>query len=152
MELIASPLNLTLRHTFSTARSSSSIAHNVCLKIRYRGMEGLGEAAPVGYYGQSQQSCIAALDRMAKLIRNRDPFELESILGELQHRFPKEPSAIAAVDIALHDLIGKLLKIPLWKYWGLDPTRTPQTSFTIGIDTMSKVKAKIAEAERYPVL
>lgn len=153
MQLTASPLNLTLRHTFSTSRSSSDIARNVLVRIRDpRGLEGIGEAAPVRYYGQSQDSCLLALDKMARHLRYRDPFEIESILADLQRRFPKEPGAIAAIDIALHDLVGKRLKLPLWKFWGLDARRTPQTSFTIGIDTLEKVVAKVAEAQRYPVL
>ena len=89
---------------------------------------------------------------MGRLLRNREPFEMDAILRELWAKFPKEPSAIAAVDIALHDLLGKKLNIPLWKLWGLDLARTPQTSFTIGIDTLEKVVAKVAEAEKYPVL
>jgi L-Ala-D/L-Glu epimerase len=152
VRLSSSALNLTLRHTFSTSRSSSDIARNVLVRIRDKDHEGLGEAAPIRFYGQSQDSCLHALDKMASRLRDRDPFEIEAILTELRARFPKEVSAIAAIDIALHDLIGKKLKLPLWKLWGLDPRKTPQTSFTIGIDTIEKVVAKVAEAQRYPVL
>jgi L-alanine-DL-glutamate epimerase-like enolase superfamily enzyme len=152
MQLTAAPLDLTLRHTFTIARSSSNAAHNVLVRVRHGGLEGLGEAAPVRYYGQTQKTTIQALARMGKLLKNRDPFELESILGELKRKFPKEPSAIGAIDLALHDLIGKKLNVPLWKYWGLDPAKAPRTSFTIGIDTLEKVAAKVREAEKYPVL
>jgi L-alanine-DL-glutamate epimerase-like enolase superfamily enzyme len=112
----------------------------------------LGEASPARYYGQTQASSIAALKRLAKHIEARNPFELEAILNDLRAKFPKEPSAIAAIDLALHDLIGKQLRVPLWKYWGLDRDKTPQTSFTIGIDTLEKVAAKVEEAARFPVL
>jgi L-alanine-DL-glutamate epimerase-like enolase superfamily enzyme len=152
MRLHAEPLNLNLRHTFATARSASDIAHNVLVKLRLGGLEGLGEAAPVHYYGQSQETCLRALRRMAPYLRGCAPFDLEAILKELGHRFPREPSAIAAVDLALHDLIGKKLGLPLWKYWGLDPAVTPRTSFTIGIASLEKVVAKVGEAEKYPVL
>lgn len=152
MFLTAVPLNLTLRHTFSTSRSSSNIAKNVLVRLKSGAHEGFGEAAPIRYYGQSQATCLRALQRMGRLLARRDPFEIEAALNELRAKFPNEPSAIAAIDIALHDLICKKLKLPLWKYWGLDPTKTPRTSFTIGIDTLEKVVAKIAEAEKYPVL
>jgi len=152
MRLLASPLNLRLRHTFTTARSASDIAHNVLVRLRAGELEGCGEAAPVHYYGQTQESCLRALRRMAPCLRAHTPFDLEAVLRELGHRFPKEPSAIAAVDIALHDLIGKRLGLPLWKYWGLDPSRTPRTSFTIGIASLERVVAKVREAEKYPVL
>jgi L-Ala-D/L-Glu epimerase len=152
MRLTAVPLNLPLRHRFTIARATRVLADNVLVRIRHGGQEGLGEAAPMPFYGQTQKSCLNALKRMGKLIAGRDPFELETIIGDLKRRFPKEPSAIAAVDIALHDLIGKKLGLPLWKLWGLDPTRTPQTSFTIGIASIEKVAAKVAEADKYPVL
>ncbi len=152
MILTARPLNLPLRHAFSTSRSTQHVAENVLLEIRDGELTGLGEAAPITYYNQTQESCIRALGRMAARIGSRDVFELETILTELRSRHPTEPSAIAAVDIAIHDLIGKKLKLPLWKLWGLDPKKTPQTSFTIGIDSMAKVVAKVGEAEKYPVL
>ncbi|MEI6234906.1 MAG: dipeptide epimerase [Planctomycetota bacterium] len=148
----ASPLNLTLRHAFSTSRSTQHVAENVLLEIRDGDLIGRGEASPVHIYNQTQASCIRALTTMAKRLVTRDPFELETILADLRARFPGEPSAIAAVDIALHDLLGKKLNLPLWKWWGLDPKKTPQTSFTIGIDSMEKVVAKVAEAQKYPVL
>ena len=152
MILTAKPLNLTLRHAFATSRSTQHIAENVLLEIRDGELTGLGEAAPIKFYNQTQASCIRALNAMAKRIERRDPFDLESILADLRARFPNEPSAIAAVDIALHDLLGKKLGVPLWKWWGLDPKKTPQTSFTIGIDSLEKVVAKVAEAAKYPVL
>ena len=152
MKLSAYKLDLTLRHTFTIARSSSDVAQNVLVKIRDGDREGLGEAAPVRYYGQTQMSCLNALEKMGKRLAGRSPFEIDAILAELRAKFPKEPSAIGAIDIALHDLIGKKTGLPLWKYWGLDPKNTPQTSFTIGIDTLEKVVAKLAEARDYPVL
>jgi L-alanine-DL-glutamate epimerase-like enolase superfamily enzyme len=152
MKLTATPLNLPLRHTFTISSSSTDVAQNVLATLRDGKYSGLGEAAPIRFYGQNQKSAIAALNRMNKDLAGRDPFELEVILNNLRKRYPKEASAIAAVDIALHDLIGKKLNIPLWKYWGLDPQATPRTSFTIGIDTLEKVKIKIAEAQPYPIL
>jgi L-Ala-D/L-Glu epimerase len=152
MRLAVAPLDLPLRHRFTIARHSVAVQQNVQVRVRWRGLEGLGEAAPMSFYGQNQRGCMRALERMGARLRGRDPFEIEAIVADLTKRFPREPSAIAAIDIALHDLIGKKLKVPLWRYWGLDPARTPQTSFTIGIDTIEKVAAKVREAEKYPVL
>ncbi len=152
MKLTPSPLNLTLRHTFTISRNSTDIAQNALVELRDGKFTGLGETSPAKYYGQTQASSIAALAKMGKRLANRDPFELETILTDLRARFPKEPSAICAVDIALHDLIGKKLGVPLWKLWGLDPSTTPQTSFTIGIATLEKVAQKVEEAARFPVL
>ena len=152
MNLTASPLNLTLRHRFTIARSTTVVAENVLAELRDGKHCGFGEAAPARYYGQTQKSSIIAISRMATSLKDRDPFEIETIITGLRKKFPKEASAVAAVDIALHDLIGKRLNIPLWKYWGLDKSTTPQTSFTIGIDTLEKVASKVEEAAAYPVL
>lgn len=152
MQLTATPLNLTLRHAFSTSRDTQHIARNVLVEISDGELTGFGEAAPISYYKQTQVTCMRALGKMGRILAKRDAFDVESILGELWKRFPGEPSAIAAVDIALHDLIGKKLNQPLWKLWGLEPKNTPQTSFTIGIDTFEKVVAKLHEAQGYPVL
>jgi len=152
MEVTAKPLNLTLRHAFATSRSTQHIAENVIVEIRDGDVVGLGEAAPIKYYNQTQASCIRALNKMARRLEKRTPFEMEAILADLRARFPGEPSAIAAVDIALHDLMGKRLGRPLWQIWGLDVSGTPRTTFTIGIDSFEKVVAKVAEAEKYPLL
>jgi L-alanine-DL-glutamate epimerase-like enolase superfamily enzyme len=152
MKLKASPLNLPLRHTFTISRSSTDVAQNVLATLRNGTHFGLGEAAPSRFYGQTQQSSMTTLTKMNKYLQGRDPFELETIINDLKKRYPKEPSAVAAVDIALHDLIGKKLGVPLWKYWGLDKNATPRTSFTIGIDTIEKVQLKLAEAAPYPIL
>lgn len=152
MKFSAENLDLKLRHTFTIARSSSDYANNVLLRVRDGKFEGLGEAAPQRYYGQNQDGCRGTLEKMGSALKDADPFDLERVLDRLAKKFPKEPSARAAVDMALHDLIGKKTGLPLWKFWGLDRDKTPQTSFTIGIDTLEKVRKKIEEAERFPVL
>lgn len=152
MKLTAENMDLKLRHTFTIARSSSDYANNVLLRVRDGKLEGLGEAAPQRYYGQNQDGCRRTLERMAPFLKDADPFDLERVLDGLAKKFPKEPSARAAVDLALHDLIGQKTGLPLWKYWGLDRAKTPQTSFTIGIDTLEKVRVKVEEAQRFPVL
>ena len=70
-------------------------------------------------------------------IRDRfpDPFQLEDILAYVDKLSPGDAAAKAAVDIALHDLVGKLLRAPWDKIWGLDKEKAPSTTFTIGIDT-----------------
>jgi L-alanine-DL-glutamate epimerase-like enolase superfamily enzyme len=65
---------------------------------------------------------------------------------------PGNTAAKASVDIALHDLVGKLLKQPWYKIWGFDAAHTPYTSFTIGIDTPEVVRQKVAEAAPYKIL
>jgi L-alanine-DL-glutamate epimerase-like enolase superfamily enzyme len=82
----------------------------------------------------------------------RDPFDLESTERALKNTLADNPSARAALSTALHDLVGKRLGVPLYRLWGLDPAATPISTFTIGLDTADKMRAKVLEAEPYPVL
>ncbi len=152
MKCTVSDLNLKLRHTFTIARSSSDWAHNVLVRIRHGRHTGFGEGSPVRYYGQTQAGCRRVLERMARRLAKEDPFNIERVMGILEKHYPKEAGARAAVDIALHDLLGKRLGVPLWKVWGLDKKETPQSSFTIGIDSLDVVRKKVEEAQRFPVL
>jgi L-alanine-DL-glutamate epimerase-like enolase superfamily enzyme len=77
---------------------------------------------------------------------------MDDILQYVDSVMPGNTAAKAAVDIALHDLVGKLMKQPWYKIWGFDPSDTPNTSFTIGIDTPEVVKQKVAEAAPYKIL
>jgi L-alanine-DL-glutamate epimerase-like enolase superfamily enzyme len=115
------------------------------------GCVGWGEAAPTTYYGESPETVLAALKLYAPHLP-RDPFDLESTERALKNTLADNPSARAALSTALHDLVGKRLGVPLYRLWGLDPAATPISTFTIGLDTPDKMRAKVLEAEPYPVL
>jgi len=151
MRLSFSRFELKLKHTFTIARSSRDVESVVLVELSHEGITGLGEASPSKRYGESVdtiQSFLSQLD----LRRFHDPFQLESILEYVDKMAPGNSSAKAAVDIALHDWIGKKLNIPLFRYWGLDKANTPVTSFTIGIDRAEVIERKVREAEEYPIL
>jgi L-alanine-DL-glutamate epimerase-like enolase superfamily enzyme len=77
---------------------------------------------------------------------------MERILTDIDAIAPGNPAAKAAVDIALHDLVGKLMQQPWHRIWGLDPARAPVTTFTIGIDTADVVREKTKEAAGFRML
>src|SRR5690606_14637312 len=81
-----------------------------------------------------------------------DPFRMEEILEYIDGSAPGNTAAKAAVDIALHDLIGKLTGQPFYKLWGFTPENTPDTSYTIGIDNPEVLKLKTEEAAPYKLL
>jgi L-alanine-DL-glutamate epimerase-like enolase superfamily enzyme len=155
MKITASPFTLNLRTTFRVAHGASDQRFNVLCQID----EGLGEAAVVPYYGDTQESILAYLRQLERLPGD-DPSLLEDLLGNLPpapvgdgknpaHR--SSQAARAAVDIALHDLWGKRLGQPLYRLFGLNPRRMPQTSYTIGIDE-PEVMAERARQVDYPIL
>lgn len=146
MKLSVHPLNLDLKTTFRVSHGASDQRRNALVKIEHDGMVGYGEAAAVFYYGDTQESLSAYLNGLPPL--GNDPFALEAMLNAL----PEGPHAArAAVDIALHDLWGKLLGQPLYKLFGLTPAPLPQTSFTVGMDAPETMAARVKESN-YPII
>jgi L-alanine-DL-glutamate epimerase-like enolase superfamily enzyme len=111
----------------------------------------LGEAAPYAFYGELRGTVGACLDAFADLLGD-DPFALDTVLDALDARVAHNPSAKAAVDMALHDLLGKTTGRPLWQLWGLDPARGPLTSYSIGLDAPEVMAEKARNAAAFPIL
>jgi len=139
------PYELQLRHTFTVASYSRTTTPDVQVEISWEGVTGYGEASMPQYLGQTVESVCSFLSRV-DLGQFRDPFLMEDILDYVDSLSPGDSAAKAAVDIALHDLVGKLLGAPWYKIWGLNPAKAPSTTFTIGIDTPDIVRKKTLEA------
>jgi len=144
MKLTYQPFELLLKHTFTIAKFSRTSTPVMLIKIEHEGRAGHGEASMVPYMGESFQS---ASDFLNKVDSNRFsyPFDFKEILAYLDSIAPGNPAIKAGVDIALHDLDGKLKQQPCWRIVGSDPTKMPPTSFTIGIDTPEVIIQKVKE-------
>lgn len=152
LRLSFEPYELQLRHTFTVSSHSRKTTPDVQVKLEYEGFTGYGEASMPPYLGQSVETVCAFLSKV-DLAQFNDPFQLENILAYVDSLSPGDSAAKAAVDIALYDLVGKLLGQPWWRLWGLDPAKTPDTTFTIGIDTPEVVRQKTREcADRFNIL
>ncbi len=151
MKLSFKPYSLELRHAFTLATSSRTTTPVMLTEIEYDGIIGYGEASMPPYLGESQDSAAKFLAKV-DLSQFDSPFELEKILDYVDSIAPGNPAAKASVDIALHDIVGKLLNQPWYNIWGFDKTKTPNTSFTIGIDTPEVVRQKVKEAAEYKIL
>lgn len=151
MRLSAETVRLDLIHPFRIAREVSDHRQNVIVRVSDGESTGIGEAAPSPYYGENAGSVLRALEDVPGLL-GADPFALEETMDRLASKLPRDPSARAAVDIALHDLAARRLGVPLYRWLGLDPAKTPVTSFTIGIDEPEAVRRKVREAAGYPAL
>lgn len=152
MKLSFRPYELKLRHTFTVATYSRSTTPDVQVEIEYDGITGYGEASMPPYLGESVESVMNFLNKV-NLDQFNDPFQLEDILAYIDGVMPGNTAAKASVDIALHDLVGKLLHAPWYRIWGLDKEKTPSTTFTIGIDTPDVVRKKTEEvAGLYKIL
>jgi L-Ala-D/L-Glu epimerase len=145
------PYTLQLRHVFTVAVNSRTTTPVMLTEVEFDGVIGYGEASMPPYLGESHETATAFLSRV-DLGRFANPFELETILAEIDALAPGNPAAKASVDIALHDLVGKLMKQPWYNIWGYNPAKAPVTTFTIGIDTPEVVRQKTREAAAFKVL
>ena len=145
MKLKFYPYELDLKHVFTVASFSRKTTPTVQVEIELDGITGYGEASMPPYLGESIESVTKFLGKV-NLDQFNDPFLMEDILSYVDGIEPGNHAAKAAVDIALHDLTGKIMGVPWYKVWGLNKQNTPSTSFTIGIDTAEVVKEKTLEA------
>ena len=157
MQLRFFPYELKLAHVFTVASYSRSTTPDVQVELEYDGIVGYGEASMPPYLAKqlgTVESVMAFLQRVQQVIGAfDDPFKMEEILTYIDAMDEGNAAAKTAVDIALHDLVGKLLQAPWYKIWGLDKEKAPSTTFTIGIDTPDVVRQKTREcADRFNIL
>jgi L-alanine-DL-glutamate epimerase-like enolase superfamily enzyme len=156
MHLSWEPFTLNLKTTFRIAHGASDKRHNVFVHLSQDGtcnprLEGVGEAAGVPYFGETQEGIIAYLESLASSIGTNlswDPFLMEDTLNSLP---PGSLAARNAIDLALHDLLGKQLEQPLYRLLGLNPQKAPLTSFTVSIDEPALV-AERARQSKMPII
>ncbi len=151
MKFDVKAFDLQLTTPFRISRGVQYTASNVLAQITHEGVTGMGEAAPSEHYGEYRETVLAALAKLGNELGD-NPFAFEDIFNHLDHVMRLNPSAKAAIDMALYDLVGKLLNVPVYKLLGLSAANTPLTSFTIGIDTPEKMAQKALAAREYPIL
>lgn len=145
-------LTLETRHPFIIARGGQSEYRTVMVRLTDDdGVEGWGEAAATRFYGETLETVQAALATYATQLGG-DPMQLEAMEHAFELALRRNAAARAALSMALHDLVGKRLGVPVWQLWGLDRAAAPQSTFTIGIDTPEMLRKKVAEADEYPIL
>ena len=144
MHLTFEPYELKLKHVFTVSSFSRSTTPDVQVRIDYDGYTGYGEASMPPYLGQTVESVCSFLKKV-DLEKFPDPFCIDDILTYIDSLSDGDSAAKAAVDIALHDLVGKIIGAPWHRMLGLNPEKTPNTTYTIGIDTDEMVKLKTQE-------
>ncbi|HKO92194.1 MAG TPA: dipeptide epimerase [Polyangiaceae bacterium] len=143
MQLSWQPLPLQLIQPFRIAHGTSSVRHNVLVRLGEGLAEGLGEAAAVHYHGETPEGIVEYL-RSVDLSEHSDPAQLEDILSGLP---VGSAAARAGIDIALHDAWGRALGQPLYRLFGLNPERIPLTSFTIPLGSVEEMVAQARAAD-----
>ena len=145
MKLTHRTVTLALREPFSISRSTDETVDSVFLEIEREGLIGYGEASPQDHYGESVDSATAFLTDAEALLGD-DPFALDEIESRLAS-LPGEHAARAGVDMALHDLCGKIAGVSVWRLLGLRRAGPP-TSWTIWLgdpDDMARRTGQVGD-------
>jgi L-alanine-DL-glutamate epimerase-like enolase superfamily enzyme len=151
MKLYYTPYTLQLKHPFGIAGNTRTTTPIVLVKIEYEGFVGYGEASLPPYLLETQESVISFL-KQVNFSGFRNPLDINAILNYVDDIMPNNTAAKASVDIALHDLIGKILQKPWHELYMADVNAMPATSITIGIDNDDVIKQKTLEATGFDVL
>ena len=155
-------LSLALRDPFRIARSEHTEGTRittVVVELRHRDypdLVGVGEGYPDRYYGETPETMAAILPLLLEKVDQPPGFEpttrgLTVAAAALQGAIHGHGAAKCAIDIALHDLVGKILDLPVHVLLGL-PTDLPATDFTIGIDEPAIVAERASRATDFPAL
>ncbi len=153
MKLTFKPELLYFKRPFRIAHGVRSTTPIVLTQLEHEGVVGFGEASMPPYLSETHATVLSFLNKATQLIsKHQKPFCIETILKEVDNIAPNNTAAKASIDIALHDLVGKLLNKPCWQIFKCDKNNTPYTTYTLGIDEPEVIKEKVGEAEKYKIL
>ena len=152
MRLSFEPYELKLKHAFNLAKNQRTTTPGVQVRIDLDGITGYGEASMPPYLGENVESVMKFLSQV-DLSQFADPFRVKDIHAYLESIAPNNRAAKASVDIALHDLLGKIMNQPWYKIWGLNPDNCPNTSYTISYQANpAEQQAEIDECEPFKIV
>jgi L-Ala-D/L-Glu epimerase len=151
MNLKYYPYKLELKNTFTLSHSSRRTTDTVIVEIEQNGITGYGEACLPPYYPDTVKSVCEFLSKV-QLPHVTASKNINTIIDNIYMSSKGDFAAKAACDIALHDLLGKITGLPLYKIWGIDTGCIRPTSYTLGIDTPDIIRKKALAASGYDVL
>jgi L-alanine-DL-glutamate epimerase-like enolase superfamily enzyme len=162
MQLQLHKFDLPLKHPFTIARSTATVQQTLIVELADEVHSGYGEATTNSYYGATYESMIAAIESARPHLEASSLTDPAQLWTEIAPHFASCPFALCALDQAAHDLWGKKIGSPVWQLWGLevdelhsDGTRSsllaPRSDFTIGLDTIDRMVAKLAEMPDWPI-
>ena len=144
MKLTIHQIDLPLEYTFTIAHESRDVQPTMIIELEHNGVVGLGEAVATSYYGYTIETMIATVEQKRKEIESFTDFTTpEAFYTQLEGWFPSQSFLRCAFDIAAHDLYGKQQELPLYKLWNFSLASIPASNYTIGIDTIEKMKEKV---------
>ncbi|HNF47576.1 MAG TPA: dipeptide epimerase, partial [Chitinophagaceae bacterium] len=136
---------LAFKYPFTISKGTKTHQPTFVVELEHMGLKGYGEACAIAYYNipvEKMQADLEARKQMVEKFAFTDP---ERYWHYLHHLFPKNNFLVCALDIAGWDLFGKLRNKKLYELWGGDISKNPLTDYTIGIDNIDTMVAKMKE-------
>lgn len=151
MKLQYTTTNLPFEYPF-TISGGRTKTHQPALVVALQlgPFTGFGEAPAIGYYNISAEQMVADLERKKTFVEKFALTEPERYWHYLHHLFPANPFLVCALDMACWDLFGQMKRMPLYQLWKTHWQNIPLTDYTIGIDTVDTMVAKM-KAKPWPV-
>jgi L-alanine-DL-glutamate epimerase-like enolase superfamily enzyme len=143
--------DLELEVPFAIARGTASVRPICVAEVRFREFTGYGEASPSKYYGDTIDKAREAIVEAGEMIGD-DPFAVEAVAARLGGASVKSPSGMAAVEMAIHDVVGKVVGLPVYRLLGLSGMVPPPTSLTVGVESVDLARRQISKLRKYPIL
>lgn len=138
-------INLPFKHPFTISKGTKTHQPALLVELDYMGIKGYGEAPAIAYYNIPVEQMVADLEAKRMFVEKFSFTDPERYWHYLHHLFPKNNFLVCALDMAGWDIFGKLRRKPLHQLWGLDTAKAPLTDYTIGIDSIDKMVAKMQE-------
>jgi L-alanine-DL-glutamate epimerase-like enolase superfamily enzyme len=152
MKVILHEMKMPMRHPFTITHGTTVLQHNVIVELQAEGLSGYGEAASSRAWPEFSPATVRQGIQEARSFLETCAWERpEELWAALHSRLGHNPFALCAVDEAAHDLWGKRLGAPVWKLWGLSIDQVPVSNYTIGLDSVDRMVAKLNEFPGWPV-
>jgi len=154
MKLTYKQFELPLKHVFTISRGSMTVQSTFIVQLESGGQYGYGESTTNSYYGATIENMSSVIESVRPIIESSELGDPLPLIGKLASSIPSEKYAnfaLNALDMAIHDLWGKLRGAPVYKLWGLSTDKIPPSDYTLGIDSPAKMAEKMAEFPGWPV-
>ncbi len=145
MKVSHKKFELPFTHPFTISKGTKTHQPTLIVELDHFGIKGYGEAPAINYYNITVEKMIEDLEAKRLFLEKFTFTDPERYWHYLHHLFPANPFLVCALDMAGWDIFGKLKRKQLHELWGLDSTAAPLTDFTIGIDSVEKMVAKMKE-------
>ena len=142
--------NLAFKYPFTISRGTKTHQPSLIVELEHMGIKGYGEAPSISYYNIPVEKMVDDLERKRQFVEKFAFTEPSRYWHYLHHLFPQNNFLVCALDIAAWDLYGKLRRQPLYKIWDLNFEAIPVCDYTIGIDSIEKMVAKM-NAKPWPI-